>query len=73
MEGEMTEGPDTKWQELIENYLSKLNSWQKIMLKDPQFTEMKITSGKKQKLNSIYKEMKRAEKELRDYEIEKGY
>ncbi len=69
----MSDTPDAKWQQLIDEYLAKLNSWQKMMLNDAKILEKDIPPARLKKRTGVHVQMKKAEKILRDYEKEKGY
>ncbi|MFH2037562.1 MAG: hypothetical protein ABIJ45_14270 [Candidatus Zixiibacteriota bacterium] len=69
----MSETPDKTWQQLIDNYLAKLNSWQRMMLNDALIQDKDIPPARIKKKKAVHEQMKRAEKILRDYEREKGY
>ncbi len=60
--------PDYKWQNLIDNYLDKLHIWQRLC---------KGRSGKPPNISkgmvSAYNAMKKAQKELTEYENLMGY
>jgi len=69
----MSETPDAKWQQLIDEYLAKLNSWQKMMLNDAKVMDRDIPPARLKKRSKIHNQMKQAEKILRDYERDQGY
>ena len=64
---------DRKWQALIDDYLSKMHQWRRLMKKIPPGSP---SSGKEpifKKADQAYRQMKEAEAALKEYERERGY
>jgi len=69
----MLNGPDHKWQVLITDYLDKLDGWQKIMNRQSKEPGFRRDPGKLNQVLVAYKNMKSAERALKDYEVYMHY